>query len=151
MQEVIADLCAVAEQLAIQNSDELPIDPKALAEKIGIEVRQHEGRSRYDHNTDPPIIWVPADMEPERQRFRIAHELCEGLMREHDLERLLPEGIDFATARLVSQTGRDLVHLEAAEDHVVVRFVDTPVGAAVYEVVIRFGPPDAGPFSVRAH
>lgn len=54
--------------------------------------------------------------------------------------RYLPEGVDFATARVVHQAGRDLAAVEVSDDHLVIRFVDTPVGATVYEVVIRFGP-----------
>jgi hypothetical protein len=60
--------------------------------------------------------------------------------------RYLPDGVDFATARVVRATGRDLAAVEIEEDRLTVRFADTPVGAAVYEVVIRFGP-DPRPLS----
>lgn len=105
MYEVIADLCAVAEQLAIQHSDELPIDPRALAGEIGIEVQQHFGPSRFAPEADPPIIWVPADMEPDRQRFRIAHELCEALMRAHELDRALTEDTRWGSREDALQAG----------------------------------------------
>lgn len=55
--------------------------------------------------------------------------------------RYLPEGVDFASARVVHTRGRDVAAVEIAADRLIVRFVDTPVGARVYEVVIRFGEP----------
>lgn len=54
--------------------------------------------------------------------------------------RFLPAGVDFRSARVVDYTGRDLAAIEAAADHLLVRFVDTPRGAAEYQVRIRFGP-----------
>lgn len=60
--------------------------------------------------------------------------------------RFLPEGVDFATARVVRVVGRDLAAVETAADRLIVRFADTPVGTDVYEVVIRFGP-DPRPLS----
>lgn len=54
--------------------------------------------------------------------------------------RFLPEGVDFRSARVVRVTGRDLAAVETADHHLIVRFVDTPIGASVYEVQIRFGP-----------
>jgi len=60
--------------------------------------------------------------------------------------RYLPEGVDLGSARVVHATGRDLVAVETADDHLLIRFADTPVGAGVYEIVIRFGP-DPRPLS----
>lgn len=54
--------------------------------------------------------------------------------------RYLPDGIEFSTARVVSVKGRDLASLEAEEDHIVIRFADSPIGGDVYELLVRFGP-----------
>ena len=54
--------------------------------------------------------------------------------------RFLPDGVDLTTARLVSRKGRDLTGLDVEDDRIVVHFVDSPIGAADYQVVIRFGP-----------
>ena len=37
-----------------------------------------------------PVIWVTADMQPDPQRFRIAHELCEVLLWRHGLRQQIP-------------------------------------------------------------
>ena len=54
--------------------------------------------------------------------------------------RFLPKGVALRSARVVDFTGRDLAAIETADDRLLVRFVDTPGGAAEYAVRIRFGP-----------
>jgi hypothetical protein len=53
--------------------------------------------------------------------------------------QFLPAGVDFATARLISRTGRDLAVLETRKDALVLHFADNPNGQARYEVRIAFG------------
>lgn len=54
--------------------------------------------------------------------------------------RYLPPDVDLGSARLVRVSGRDLAAIETADDRLIVRFADTPVGASDYELIIRFGP-----------
>jgi hypothetical protein len=53
--------------------------------------------------------------------------------------RFLPDGVEFATARVLAQDGRDTIGLENAGDHLLLRFADNPHGAARYSLRIRFG------------
>jgi hypothetical protein len=54
-------------------------------------------------------------------------------------DQLLPAGVDFASARVVSRSGRDLAVLETREDAVIIHFADNPNGHGRYEVRLAFG------------
>ncbi len=61
-------------------------------------------------------------------------------LRNRGSSRFLPDGVDFRSARVLHTSGRDLVTVRTAPDHVIVRVADTPVGASVYEILLQFGP-----------
>ena len=61
-------------------------------------------------------------------------------------EPILPPGLDFGSARVLSKGGRDLISVEAREDHVLVRFADNPNGSSEYRVRIGF---DVAPAAAR--
>jgi len=52
--------------------------------------------------------------------------------------RFLPPGVDLSRARLVSRSGRDFAGIETGPEGLVLRFVDSPNGAAPYRVVVGF-------------
>ena len=79
MRDIIDDLRSIAEQLALQHTDELPVDPTRIAESLGIGVAQGSGLSRFDRDAEPPVIWVTADLEPERQLWRAGPRSLRGL------------------------------------------------------------------------
>jgi hypothetical protein len=53
-------------------------------------------------------------------------------------EPFLPHDVDLSRARLVSRSGRDYCGIEPGVDGLVLRFVDSPNGAAPYRMVIAF-------------
>jgi hypothetical protein len=52
---------------------------------------------------------------------------------------LLPTGVDFRSARVVSKSGRGFSNVEARKDDILVSFADDMSGAATYELEIAFG------------
>lgn len=52
---------------------------------------------------------------------------------------LLPAGVDFRSARVVSKSGRGFSNVEARKDDILVSFADDMSGAATYELEIAFG------------
>ncbi len=52
---------------------------------------------------------------------------------------LLPAGVDFRSARVISKSGRGFANVEARQDDILVTFADDLSGAATYELEIAFG------------
>jgi hypothetical protein len=46
--------------------------------------------------------------------------------------------VDFGSARLIRSSGRDLLALEIADDHVTLKVSDSPNGPGQYTAVIEF-------------
>lgn len=52
--------------------------------------------------------------------------------------KLLAAPVDFASARMAIHQGRDTAVLETFDDHIVIHLVDSPNGAATYELTVTF-------------
>ncbi len=52
---------------------------------------------------------------------------------------LLPAGVDFRSARVISKSGRGFANVEARSEDILVTFADDMSGAATYELEIAFG------------
>lgn len=57
----------------------------------------------------------------------------------HLEKTLLPAGVDFRSARVISKSGRGFANVEARQDDILVSFADDLSGAATYELEIAFG------------
>ncbi len=57
----------------------------------------------------------------------------------HLNQPLLPAGVDFRSARVISKSGRGFANVEARSDDILVTFADDQDGAAPYELEIVFG------------
>lgn len=53
--------------------------------------------------------------------------------------RFLDSPVDFATARMTMQDGRDTAVLERTDGGLVIYFADSPLGRSSYDLMIRFG------------
>lgn len=71
----------------------LPVDPKAIAEKIGIEVRPAgpgtppSESGHYSYRDGKPLITYNPTDSPVRQRFTIAHEIAHHVHGDIDAPR----------------------------------------------------------------
>jgi hypothetical protein len=57
----------------------------------------------------------------------------------HLEKALLPAGVDFRTARVISKSGRGFVNVQARQNDILVSFADDLSGAATYELEVAFG------------
>lgn len=60
-------------------------------------------------------------------------------MRNQGATRFLEGPVDFSTAKLTVNEGRNMAVLEQTEKGLVVHFADNPLGRATYDVTISFG------------
>ncbi len=74
----------------------------------------------------------------EPSNVRIAGERWDTVTVSNWEKALVPAGIDFSRARLISKSGRGFINLEARGNDLVVSFADDGDGGADYEVEIGF-------------
>ena len=77
MDELLEGIVELAQRLALEHFDGPPVDPFALAERLGIVLAPSEGPGRWSQRGKAPTIYVPEDVPRERLRFTVAHEVLE--------------------------------------------------------------------------
>lgn len=65
--------------------------------------------------------------------------------------KLLAAPVDFASARMTIHQGRDTAVLQTFDDHIVIHLVDSPNGAAPYELTVTFDLRDERPRRSSRH
>jgi len=67
----------LAERLALDHFDGPPVDPTALAERLGLVIEESVTAPHWVLRSSGPVISLPADLPPDRARFILAHEVVE--------------------------------------------------------------------------
>jgi len=77
MDELLEAIVELAQRLSLEHFDGPPVDPFALAERLGIVLAPSEGPARWSRRGKAPTIYVPEGVPRERLRFTVAHEVLE--------------------------------------------------------------------------
>ena len=77
MDELLERICELAGELAFEHFDGPPVDPRLIAERLGISIATTDATAHWVADQGAATIYLPRDGLPERLRFTIAHEILE--------------------------------------------------------------------------